>query len=235
MAERVDQLLRQNHRVSSTLDAVLSEISSRRALQGAVESGLVSVFSRLSGEVKPTRWNQVDQAFVQAMYLLDLCPTVADLLDRSGKHPDFDSEELTEPRMLSQALVGSILLREAVTGLRTTVTATLQHLDPDRGRVNRSDMDPVAEACRSYDSLLRIPSFRDALRYIDDLLKWAIHLTATSRVLKSLTSTVGFRGWVAVCGSGNEMDSPPTQIPQDVHLPPRKSPIDPFTICCGLL
>src|SRR5450759_3805717 len=37
---------------------------------------------------------------------------------------------------------------------------------------------------------------------------WAIHLTATSRVLKSLTSTVGFRGWVAVCGSGNEMDSP---------------------------
>jgi len=27
-------------------------------------------------------------------------------------------------------------------------------------------------------------------------------------VLKSLTSTVGFRGWVAVCGSGNEMDSP---------------------------
>jgi hypothetical protein len=37
---------------------------------------------------------------------------------------------------------------------------------------------------------------------------WAIHLTANSRVLKSLTSTVGFRGWVAVCGSGNEMDSP---------------------------
>src|SRR5450759_3963269 len=35
--------------------------------------------------------------------------------------------------------------------------------------------------------------------------KWAIHLTATSRVLKSLTSTVGFRGWVAVCGRGNEM------------------------------
>jgi hypothetical protein len=40
------------------------------------------------------------------------------------------------------------------------------------------------------------------------LMMWAIHLTATSRVLKSLTSTVGFRGWVAVCGSGNEMDSP---------------------------
>ena len=44
------------------------------------------------------------------------------------------------------------------------------------------------------------------------LRKWAIHLTATSRVLKSLTSTVGFRGWVAVCGSGNEMDSPPPKF-----------------------
>jgi hypothetical protein len=42
---------------------------------------------------------------------------------------------------------------------------------------------------------------------------WAIHLTATSRVLKSLTSTVGFRGWVAVCGSGNEMDSPLAHYP----------------------
>src|SRR5664280_2391580 len=41
---------------------------------------------------------------------------------------------------------------------------------------------------------------------------WAIHLTATSRVLKSLTSTVGFRGWVAVCGSGNEMDSPLVEL-----------------------
>src|SRR5664280_2654347 len=40
-----------------------------------------------------------------------------------------------------------------------------------------------------------------------------IHLTATSRVLKSLTSTVGFRGWVAVCGSGNEMDSLLTFFP----------------------
>jgi asparagine synthetase B (glutamine-hydrolysing) len=42
----------------------------------------------------------------------------------------------------------------------------------------------------------------------DESSMWAIHLTATSRVLKSLTSTVGSRGWVAVCGSGNEMDSP---------------------------
>ena len=47
------------------------------------------------------------------------------------------------------------------------------------------------------------------MKWIAHFPKWAIHLTATSRVLKSLTSTVGFRGWVAVCGSGNEMDSPP--------------------------
>src|SRR5664280_2955613 len=42
-----------------------------------------------------------------------------------------------------------------------------------------------------------------------------IHLTATSRVLTSLTSTVGFRGWVAVCGSGNEMDSPLRELRVD--------------------
>src|SRR5664280_100407 len=41
------------------------------------------------------------------------------------------------------------------------------------------------------------------------------HLAATSRVLKSLTSTVGFRGWVAVCGSGNEMDSPLRELRVD--------------------
>src|SRR5664280_1910209 len=58
------------------------------------------------------------------------------------------------------------------------------------------------------------------------------HLAATSRVLKSLTSTVGFRGWVAVCGSGNEMDSlQGNYVTVDTPRSSRSGPVGPHRLC----
>lgn len=153
LTSRVDQLLRQNHRVNSILDDLAMEVLSPGGIASAVEAGLASAFSRLSGTGASRRWPPLDSLFDEAMQVLSLVPSAAELF-----RAYYGGASSRDPKLWSfhphatRALMCSMALREVISAFRDGVYSQLSFRS--RSPAPSDLRHRIGEYCQIYDDFV---------------------------------------------------------------------------------